>query len=809
MSDSNSKTPENRLDITSKNFKSAQNFLNFFDYKITTIQVKQDRKQKTQPGQTLWTGDDGSSVCAYEGSILEHPDLMADITLHQNQGMALYFMVNEGDGIVYEGYKTPRTQKSVTTLKACFVDTDNGDIKKLERFARKLNAPYSLKVQTSPNRYHVYYRIEDTEATPDNVLKWEAIQRKLMSLDPLYDKSLADTSQLLRLPFFYHNKKAPYLIKVAKNPDAPIYTLDDLFEITEAHEFLKINGQGDRFTYPDSKIDSGQRHYAMVAYLRHFTNQGIASKDLLTDAALGFARRNFTDFKEFMPGGSRFEEVLHNVDSVLDYAENEKREESKALLEQLTLEEESKKESLQLPNDFYFDCPNKMIGEIIRHTSSGAMYPCPAYDFAATLAMLGYLKSHLFKSSLGHYPINYFLCLGQTGIGKNHSQSFVSKALYRLGETSGLASAIKTEKGLYRGLSENRSRYFVMMDEIELLLSFMTSDGGKVETYTRALKQALMQLYTHGNRSYTSALTGNEKDKVYHIPNPHLNLIGYGTLSALTHGFTLKSITDGLLPRFIIIAAKRERKYNENFSPDIEILPEHLNWIRDVMMAGKGRKEKDFLEIEELTTELDELTAEKAEGQDLKDNKARIKEIKERLLDLDSKSRVIGSTSTIPFTDKAERRYVEYIKSNDRQIVDADEDPLAELKTRSAEKVGRLATVIAVKEINTQILDWCIEFIDRQVEAEIALCGTKGINLGGGGNREEKEYQKLLLCIERLGKKDPIVKKRDISRSMHIGSSFLDKLLDLGVEREELLPQKARNSKGVNVAAFSRKESLL
>jgi hypothetical protein len=489
-----------------------------------------------------------------------------------------------------------------------------------------------------------------------------------------------------------------------------------------------------------------------------------------------------------MPGGERFSELEHNVESVINYAESERREEALATLDELRQQTADRQAAFHLPPDFFFACPNEAVGDMVRHMSSTALYPCPAYDFAAVMAMIGTLKSHLFISSLGHPPVNYFLCFGPSGIGKNHAQQVVSKAMSSLGEGGLLASSLKTEKGLYRGLSENGSRYFVMLDEIEGLLSMLTSEGsqaGKVETYTRSLKDALLKLYTHWDRHFRSALTGDTRDKPYEIPNPHLNLIGYGTPTALTHGFSLKSISDGLLPRFTILSTPNVRESNDGHDPQARLLDGHLEYLREVVLAGKGKKEESYLELEDLQAELSEL--EEGAGRKSAEDKKRIGEILSRMEEINLGGRVVGKPELIPFTDKAQTLYKQFMKKMDAEYNRKCDEPTAPLYTRVAEKAGRLATVIAESKVDTKVLQWCLDFCEKQLESEVEACGKDGRNLGGGGNYEEKHYQKLMVVATKIaGRCEGYASKRDISRAMRVGGTLLDKLIALGVQREEL-----------------------
>lgn len=780
--------------LSSKNFEKAEKFLNIFNYPVTTLQCKYEKDNWEDVCTTIRQNTEllkptkkrGIGTYWFKGTKFSKL-LQEEIQYLQSHSFSLWYMVNPGDGVVHEPHFTARSQASVTTLAACFVDTDKGNPKKLENFCAKRELHYHIKVETSPGKFHYYFLLNPVPADKDNLLKWEAIQRRLMNLDPLYDGSVCDSSQLLRLPFFYHNKKEPFLIRPEVNLKNPKYTLEDLYEQTEASKFLAMNGQGERFEYPEGKINSGHRHFQMMAYLRHVTN--IAPElppHVLKDIATGFAINRFEDYKPFLPGKERNSEIDHNVQHTVNYVENEKRENA---IEKLQEADKKKKEGFYLPPEFFYDCPNKMVGEMVRHSASIAHYPAAAYDFAALVAMFGTLKSHLFISSRGHPPVNYFLCFGASGRGKSHSQALVNRTLSQLGEGGIFGTSLVSEKGLYRGLSEGGSRYMVMMDEVEQLLTNLNSDRAKVEHYQKGLQPALLKLYSEYNKTYKSALTGNVKDTQYVLTNPHLNLIGYSTPTAINKSFNVASLERGFLPRFILVQEDTQRILNEKAQADIKLTSDQMQYIRDVVMAGKCKKEEDFLAIEDLEKERREL--EEYEGKLSKAEKRRVEEIGEELIKLKDHGRVIGKAQKVPFSPKAEAEYVKFQKEMDRRYNLAPENPISVLFTRVAEKVGRLCTVLAEKEIDLKLLNWTISYIESQLEHELALCGNDGELLASEMNYEEKQYQRLHKLVEKLSLKTGEVTKRDLSRSMHVGGKLLDALIQIGVDREQIEITKA------------------
>ncbi len=122
-----------------------------------------------------------------------------------NQGGAgIFVMVNAGDGIVHEGEKSCRTTKSVTRVRANFVDLDGSP---LEPVLEGPVAP-SVIVSSSPGRWHAYWLVdgEDLEQfTPTQVQLIERFKA---------DLSVKDLPRIMRAPGFLHQKDAPYLVNI-------------------------------------------------------------------------------------------------------------------------------------------------------------------------------------------------------------------------------------------------------------------------------------------------------------------------------------------------------------------------------------------------------------------------------------------------------------------------------------------------------------------------------------------------------------------------------------------------------------------
>lgn len=771
---SSSKLPSNKLNITEKNFINAQKFLDLFEYDKLTFVFKHESEKRIK---TL-----------VADSLIEARE---EIIQHQNNRYAFFFMVNPGDGIIHEGKKTARSQKSVTALSACFADTDKGDANTL--WENTKNTPANIRVLSSPGRYHAYWLLNPVEPTKDNIGKFVAIQRKLMSFDNLFDKSLADSSQLLRVPFFYHQKKAPFLILPEKEKSLEKYDLDDLFERLNCHK--QLEREAEPFQLPD-KVDPGARHQIQIQYLRHLKslNPNLTELDLQL-SAIGLARMRFSEFKEWMPGGTRFHEVSHNVKSTLSYHEQEQVQQ--ASIELSEIREEKETPAFYLSEETISRCPNELVADMVRYSCSYARYPAPAFEFAAILGMFGMLRSHLFKSKMGAHPSLYQTCLGPTGIGKTHSQNMVSDFLLRLGKSHAFVQALTSEKGIYRGLADGDGILFCMIDEVAGIISNMTNDPN-APAYSKSMKEGILRLYNHTDRRFTSAKTGNEKETPYVIEHPCLNLVGYSTLEMIQTSFNMSSLKDGVLARMNFWTVPNFRKLNDSFDAQKRWTEDHIRLVREEVLRGMCAKETDLLELEDATQELNALRDDrkqkngKLSGQPPKEEL----ELQERILQLSGSSKKVYKPILVEYTGKAKPLYTDFSREMDDAYNKESENPVSAVYTRAAEKVDRMCVILAGKtdKIDSHLVNYAIEIVRKQISAQFKLFGSDGQNIGGTSDYQARNAEKVLSWIKsRVTPSAPVVTRRDIFRGIRrLGKDAVEKSLSYLEERGdvEALPEK-------------------
>ena len=118
------------------------------------------------------------------------------LSLH-DQGAGVFVMPNRGDG-------KGRTGANVVHVRANFVDLDGAPIEPI----MESGAPPSIVVQSSPGKFHVYWRVTDEPLEHFTPMQEALIKR--FGADP----SVKDLARVLRVPGFLHRKKEPFLVLI-------------------------------------------------------------------------------------------------------------------------------------------------------------------------------------------------------------------------------------------------------------------------------------------------------------------------------------------------------------------------------------------------------------------------------------------------------------------------------------------------------------------------------------------------------------------------------------------------------------------
>jgi RecA-family ATPase len=186
-------------------YDTAERFLQVLDpnglrFTFQTFDDDKDRKDKTL-------------ARVLHGTLAEHFDELASLNV---RGAGVFVTVNATN---FEG----RTAANVTRVRALFADLDGAPV---PQDCPKRHAV----VETSPGRFHVYWRVEGV-ALGEFTSKQKALAARFGG-----DPSVHDLSRVMRLPGFFHRKGAPSLVRIVEASDVAPHRADAFAAITAAAE---------------------------------------------------------------------------------------------------------------------------------------------------------------------------------------------------------------------------------------------------------------------------------------------------------------------------------------------------------------------------------------------------------------------------------------------------------------------------------------------------------------------------------------------------------------------------------------------
>ena len=116
-------------------------------------------------------------------------------------GCGVYMTINETDG-------KGRKAENIVRVRSVFADFDDTTL------PNKFNLEPSMIVETSPNKYHVYYFTTNTGNGDDVPLEAFSQLQKGIAYKFKSDRTVHDLPRVVRVPGFYHNKSKPFLSRI-------------------------------------------------------------------------------------------------------------------------------------------------------------------------------------------------------------------------------------------------------------------------------------------------------------------------------------------------------------------------------------------------------------------------------------------------------------------------------------------------------------------------------------------------------------------------------------------------------------------
>lgn len=188
------------------------------------------------------------------GSLREHATTLAELNA---RGAGIFFMVNEGDGM-------GRKVGNVIAVRALFVDLDGAPLAPV----KAASLPPHCIVESSPGRWHAYWRVSD--CTRD---MFKPLQQALADRFDA-DRKVCDLPRVMRLPGFEHRKADPFTSRIIElSADRPQYRAGDLARAFGL-DAVPLSVPGPKRRTLPAKIPQGERNGTLLSLAAGLVRKG-------------------------------------------------------------------------------------------------------------------------------------------------------------------------------------------------------------------------------------------------------------------------------------------------------------------------------------------------------------------------------------------------------------------------------------------------------------------------------------------------------------------------------------------------------
>lgn len=218
---------------------------------------------------------------------------------------------------------------------------------------------------------------------------------------------------------------------------------------------------------------------------------------------------------------------------------------------------------LSPPSTIFKNPPPGLLGEIAQFIYAAAPRPVPEIAIAAAIGLMAGICGRAYNvSSTGLNQ--YILLLAKTGRGKEAIQSGISKIMAAVRQqVPSIEECIGPDEiasgpALYKYLNKNPS-FVSVLSEFGLRLASMSDGHGNGANVS--LRRMILQLYAKsGFNDVAHPSIYSDKDKnIAAIPSPAFSILGESTPHTFYKNLNEEMISEGLLPRFLLIEYDGER----------------------------------------------------------------------------------------------------------------------------------------------------------------------------------------------------------------------------------------------------------
>lgn len=414
------------------------------------------------------------------------------------------------------------------------------------------------------------------------------------------------------------------------------------------------------------------------------------------------------------------------------------------------------------PEVFTITPPPGLMGEIASFIYASSPRPVPEVSLAAAIGLMAGITGRAYNIS-GTGLNQYVLLLAMTGAGKEAMAEGIDKLMseikMQVPTSTGFIGPAEISSGsaLFKYLGNTSQSFVSLLGEFGLRikqLSAVNANGAEV-----SLRRMILDLYNKSgyNRVLAASAYSKKEDSTNSVPSPAFSILGESTPERFYEVLNEDMISEGLLPRFLLIEYKGGRVPNNENRANVKP-----------------------------TRQLIEMLASLAAHCET--------------INHSSPRRVIDVRS-----DEAATKFLyDFDKLADAKINTADKDTIRQLWNRAHIKVLKLAALVAVGEnmfdpvISHSTVLWAANLVKQDIRTL-----TERFEAGqiGGNTFELNQIKDIVRIIREYAEKDfEYVKKYNALEAMHKNKVISNTYLSLRLSKMASF----RNDKAGGAIALKR-----
>jgi hypothetical protein len=211
-----------------------------------------------------------------------------------------------------------------------------------------------------------------------------------------------------------------------------------------------------------------------------------------------------------------------------------------------------------------FELPPGLVGDIASFIYQAAPRPVQEVALAASIALMSGITGRAYNIS-GTGLNQYVLLLAMTGAGKEAAASGINKLMgkikFQVPTSSGFIgpSEISSGAALFKYLGNQSQSFISLLGEFGLRLQQMSSPNANGSEIS--LRRMFLDLYNKSGHSeilYPSVYS-DKANNTSAVPSPSFSILGESTPERFYGALNEDMISEGLLPRFLLVEYKGNR----------------------------------------------------------------------------------------------------------------------------------------------------------------------------------------------------------------------------------------------------------